>query len=266
MQITIIASPQADHQKRAARALKSGFDARGHVANVAQPRMPISTRHVACWGWRRGRELRAHGHDVLVIEHGYIGDRSEWLSLGWNGLNNRATFAEIDDPSRFNTHFADYLQPENPNGDYVLLIGQVDGDMSLQGQGLQDWYVDMAFRAESYYGLPVRFRPHPVSVQRNQVAEVDGAEVLHGELDEAITGAAVVVTYNSNTGVESVLAGKQTIAFDKGSMARDVSGHDIGETSNGDRELWAHRLAWKQWRHDEIASGEAVEVILHAAG
>ncbi len=43
----------------------------------------------------------------------------------------------------------------------------------------------------------------------------------------ALAGARAVITFNSNTGVEAVLAGKPTVAIDEGSMAWPVTAHEI---------------------------------------
>lgn len=208
----------------------------------------IRTQHVACWGWRLGSVLRANGHEVLVMERGYLGDRFSWTSLAWNGLNNRGTAPVIDDPRRFNKHFA--LEPVRPGSDYVLIVGQVPGDMALMGRDLHPWYCLKAREAlES--GHKVVFRPHPLAGRRGPVRDVPGAITDKGELHASLAGAIKVVTFNSNTGVDAVVAGKVATCEDEGSMIYGM----------GDREQWAHRLAWRQWRMEEISSGFALEKV-----
>lgn len=71
-----------------------------------------------------------------------------------------------------------------------------------------------------------------------------------------------VVTFNSNTGVEASFAGVPTIATDIGSMAYEVASHSVAEMlRRPDRETWAARLAWKQWRREEMASGYCWETV-----
>jgi hypothetical protein len=232
------------HQKAHADALARGFAAHGVTVKTGYP----ATKHVACWGWRQGKPLRERGHEVLVLERGYIGDRFAWTSLAWNGLNNRGTVPRIplDGGERFDRHHAGLLKPWNPQGEYVLVIGQVPGDAALQGRDLSGWYAEQAAKD---WGLPVYFRPHPLAHRRGPVRPVPGAPFKNGPLPDALQGAAWVVTFNSNTGVESYLAGKPTHVDDEGSMAWGVT----------NREQWAHRLAWRQWTMDEIASGVAWE-------
>jgi hypothetical protein len=259
-ELTIYAA-RAPHQSAHAQALAAGLRVHGIAARIERPEAPSRTAFVACWGWRYGQALRARGHEVLVMERGYVGDRFRWTSLGWNGLNGRATFRTPDDPARFTAHHAPLLRPWKSGGDYVLLIGQVPGDASLGGMDLSRWYEETAAHAARAYGLPVRFRPHPMAVQRGAARPVHAAPTLGGTLDEALAGAAIVVTFNSNTGVDAVLAGVPTVAADCGAMAWPMAGRRIGDRWTLDRADWAARLAWCQWDMSEIASGLAWETV-----
>lgn len=257
-ELTIYAA-SATHQAQHAQALAAGLEVHGIKTLRTTYGAPSKTKHVACWGWRVGRHLRHAGHEVLVMERGYLGDRFAWTSLGWNGLNGRAVFYPKDDPQRFESHFR--MAPWKDGGKYALLIGQVPGDASLAGMNLSRWYEDAATQATKVYGLPVRFRQHPMAAKRNIRQRVMGAEPINGTLDNSMAGAAVCVTYNSNTAVDAVIAGVPTVACDKGTMAAPVCASKIGEIRKPDRDQWAHRLAWCQWTMDEIKSGEAWEAV-----
>lgn len=242
-------NPRTQHQREHREAVDSGFKAIG----FDHPNL------ICCWGWRGGRRWYQRGREVLVLERGYIGDRFKFSSVGLNGLNGRATFgpSQDDGGARFQK-FGVPLEPWNPSGEYVLLVGQVPGDAALQGQNLTPWYMQTAKAAAALYGLPVRFRKHP----RERFARtVPGTYADTGTLRDALSGAAVVVTFNSNTGVEAMLAGKPTVAVDEGAMAWPVAAHALGEDANPDRQAWAYDLAWKQWAVEEIASGEALRGI-----
>lgn len=258
---TILARQHSDHQESHAAALADGMRAHGIPVELVYNLEHVRTDHVACWGWRSGSQLRAQGREVLVMERGYMGDRFAWTSLGWNGLNNRANFGIRDDGAeRFRKHFGHLLKPWNSAGDYVLLIGQVPGDMSLQGRDLAPWYAKQAARAAALYKLPVRFRQHPEAVRRGMRQDVPGTVGMGGDLQSALSAAAVVITFNSNAGVDAVMAGKLTVAMDHGSMALPVALADLPERMHcefREREGWAERLAWCQWTMDEIRSGEA---------
>lgn len=255
MDFTVIGNPRAAHQLSHQQALSAGLRKHGlQVAEVANENQ-VRTHRVACWGWRIGKRLRDAGHSVLVMERGYIGDRFAWTSLGWNGLNNRATVPPVPDDGgkRFNKNHAALLKPWQPHGDYVLIMGQVPGDASLQGLDLKPWYASQADSIAKTYGCEVAFRPHPLASMRGGSSKVPGAVTMTGDLEQALSGAVMVVTFNSNSGVDALLMGKPTTVADEGGMAYGIT-QEL-------RESWAHRLAWRQWSLEEITAGFALDYV-----
>lgn len=259
LNITVLA--RSLHSQACAQAVAHGVRAKGGVATVLDLNTDItavSTKHVAVWGWRRGKVLREKGHEVLVMERGYIGDRFAWYSLGWNGLNGRADFHGVqeDDGARFKSMAK--LKPWRASaGRYSLLIGQVPGDMSLQGRDLSAWYIAAAVTARAAYDMPVLFREHPECIKRGLNRNPGYTDKCKAkDLSEALADAHVVMTYNSNTGVDALLAGiPVTVADPTGSMAHPIAGTHVAERKMPPREAWASRLAWKQWSLTEIARG-----------
>lgn len=264
MRMTVIASHGSPHQIRHQEVMCEGLRALGHEPIPMHHGTP-STEAVACWGWRKGAQLRELGHSILVLERGYLGDRFSWTSLAWNGLNGRGTFALAPDDggARFREHFGPLVPWRTNNYEgYVLIVGQVPGDASLQGRDLEPWYADMADRALKLGFEPV-FRQHPVAAKAGLRQGPRGIRKDTGSLAEALAGAAQVVTYNSNTGVDAAVAGVPVYVDNEGSMAWPVGGQLVGDTEHApDREAWAQKLAWRQWRLEEIASGEALKGLL----
>lgn len=207
------------------------------------------------WGWRLGQRFRMLGHNVLVMERGYVGDRFYWTSLGWNGLNGRAVFPE---PQHAERKLPVAMVPwrEKPGG-YALIMGQVLSDMAVRNVNLLRWCKQvMTYFQER--GWAVRFRPHP----RASYTRLRIPASTTGSLAEDLEGAAFVVTWNSNSGVDAVMAGVPTIAMDLGSMAWEVASHTLTDPiTMPDRTGWANRLAWKQWSPDELESGLAWSVV-----
>lgn len=261
MRFTVIAKPGAAHQVEHQHALMQGLAAHG-IEAIRGYGGPVTTSHVACWGWRHGRRLRAEGREVLVMERGYLGDRFAWTSLGWNGLNGFAEFQEYpyDGGARFDAHYS--LKPWNRDGRYALLMGQVPGDASLRGIDLSKWYADAAMKANNAYEMPVLFREHPMALRKGINRTPRMTEPSRGTLVDALAGAAVVITFNSNSAVDAVCAGIPAVAMDQGSMAWPVAAHRIGDLATPDRTRWAHRLAWCQWSMDEIRTGAALTGLL----
>jgi hypothetical protein len=258
----IVANESLPHQASWGGAFGEGLKRHGWFVTHAP--VPQSCDLLVMWGvrqqpWITGQ--KAVGGEVCILERGYLADRFAWTSVSFGGgLNGRGTFRGLHhDGSRWERHFAHLMRPWRkwiwPTAGYALLIGQVPGDNSLRGVDIDAWYRATAAEA-ARKGSPVRFRPHPMALQRGILRGVDGVPTLGGSLEDALAGADVVLTFNSNTAVESVLAGVPTVAFDEGSMAWPVTGHAVGEIITPDRTPWTHWLAWCQWTMDEMRSGD----------
>jgi hypothetical protein len=233
--------------------VQGGLEKRG--VKVHQCGSSISTKHVICWGWRKGEELRRKGHEVLVFERGYLGDRFKWTSIGWNGLNNRADFKLPDKVTgeRFKKNFE--MKPWQPDGDLIIIMGQIMGDMSLQGKNLTGFYNELGKSLKKKHGKQVVFRPHPHAKAGRGNFKPD-LPVFDGNLEDALKRAYLVVTYNSNSAVDAVINGIPALSFDIGSMAYDVTGHSASERIKPERQWWADILAHCQWTPEEIANGD----------
>ena len=177
-----------------------------------------------------------------------------WTSCGFNGLNGNADFQNADSPTdRWRPHIKRMEPWRTDAGDYILIMGQVAGDASIQDVDINEWYRDVYAEAKSAFNLPIYFRPHPLSRREVPFPNIN---LLSGDLKTSISNAHLVVTYNSNSGVDSILAGVPTVAYDKGSMARGVAMHEIESvTVMPGRQQWANDLAYCQWTMDEIKDG-----------
>jgi hypothetical protein len=111
------------------------------------------------------------------------------------------------------------------------------------------------------------FRPHPRAVDRGMVQSPRHTErSVEPDLLKAMDAAHVVITYNSNSAVDAVIAGVPAITMDLGAMSYPVTGHSIDQRIMPDREEWAAKLAWKQWREEEISSGYALKTLFAVKG
>lgn len=246
--VAVIALPLMAHQVQWCGAMANGI--RRHGCKVTMATAPVAgVDATVCWGWRVGRQVEG---DVLVLERGYVGDRlTAWASAGWNGLNGRARFAAINDGgARWRAHFADVMRPwraDQPG--LALVIGQVPGDQALDGIDHGAWCARMISLLDGM-GYAVRFRPHPMVRDCGRT------------LQEDLAAAELVVTWNSNTGVDAALAGVPVVAMDEGAIAWDVAAHGLDDAPiRPDRTAWAHNLAWRQWRIEELEDGTAWEAL-----
>jgi hypothetical protein len=244
------------------RTLLSSF---AHSVNVAGDHADVAKRSevprlgsvdaIACWGWRQGSAYRKLGFNVLVFERGFVADRFHWTSVGLNGLNGRATFSKVDDGGkRWDEHFAPLMRPwREPADGYTLLMGQVPSDTAVREVSFVEWLHTTA-RTLASNGERVAYRAHPLAPQ----VRCPNTALLRGDINKALSGARRVVTYNSNSGVDSIMAGVPTVAVDQGSMAYPVATHaPLDEPITPDRTEWAHAIAWAQWLPKEFETGEA---------
>lgn len=262
MKIAFVASPSAKHQVETAQMLCIGVAAHGDVVtlfpsvDVCLPE--IDQYDVVClWGWRKGEYFRPY-KNVLVMERAYLADRFHWVSLGWNGLNGYASWPECFDPNRWQEHFAHLMRPwrKNPDG-YALVLGQVTTDMSVRRINYGAWVRQITEDAQSL-GYRVLYRPHP----KQPHVVPSRMEILGGTLEQALAGARFTVSYNSNSGVDSVMAGVPAVILDKGGMAWDMASHNLAEPELcPDREEWGRQLACKQWLPEELKSGAAWNIL-----
>jgi hypothetical protein len=192
------------------------------------------------------------------MERGFI-QRMDWTSLGWDGLNGRAQWnVAADSGQRFDTNFGHLIGDWCRSDGYALIIGQVKGDAALVNVDIDRWY-EQAVKAMFARGFEeVRIREHPVAIQQRKRLLTCQEFLIEGSLEEALSGAAVVVTYNSNTGVDAALAGIPVIACDHGSMAWPIAAQSLNaEVVTPDRRQWCIDLSWRQWTLDELSSGFA---------
>ena len=237
------------------KAISAGLKRHGVSVDVRPPGNPAPCDLAVVWGVRKAREMES-GRRALVLERGYVGDRmGMWTSVGFDGLNGRADFRNAGmDSARWDRLFAPYMSEgfEEGSGDYVLVMGQVDGDAALRGMSVERWARSVVAEIRRH-GLPVRFRPHPKGRPVNA-----GCEVAGGSLSEALGRAMWAVTYNSNSGVDAILQGVPAVSMDPGSMVWSVTGRTSYQAPpQPDRSVWASEIAWTQWSLEEIRRGDA---------
>ncbi|MCD4511773.1 hypothetical protein LQT97_11035 [Brucella pseudogrignonensis] len=241
----------------ASDALRQGMQSTG-IQTLVGPKWRPSYADIAIvWSWKQPRiieDAQQANRLLIVMERGFLQPRFEWVSLALNGFNDRGYFPPgNDNGERWRRHFSHHLRPWQERKGYVLLIGQVPGDASLNGTNIISWAqsrTDMLRRA----GHKVVYRPHPQA----DTATPDGAACSRRDLKSDLSGATFVVTYSSTTAVEAILEGVPACVEDAGSVAYPMASHHIDEPlRRPDRTQWCHDLAWRQWTLEELRDGSA---------
>jgi len=118
-----------------------------------------------------------------------------------------------------------------------------------------NWYSTIAKEAKRVFGLPVKFRPHPLA---RQTVKGQNLDVIGGTLMDAFKNAHCAITWNSNSAVEAAINGLPVFVFDEGSMAWAVAGHQLRlDLFRPERDVWLRHLAYCQWTVEELENGEA---------
>lgn len=279
------------------KALGRGLERHGWEVYAGDHRSFSGADLVVQWNIRKGELIKqtlTEGGEACVLETSYLEPRREYCSLGFGyGINNRLRhYGPFDDGSRWERLFQERMKPWRVReSGPVIIMGQTPGDMALMEHvNFFDW-VARTYNALIEMGHDVKFRPHPNvgphllrrhgmrawKWQRNVVhadeealyrglhkALEEGMEVQTGgqTLSEALDTAKFSVTFNSNSGVDSVLAGCPAYAEDIGSMAFDMTSRELGAIVTPDREAWTRWLSWCQWSREELESGEAWEHVV----
>lgn len=198
------------------------------------------------------RDYRAVGVPVFVIDYGYLkrcNHAYEWRTGHWqvslNGLNQLPDWE--CDSSRFDALGIEIADCGGDQNGYVLLCVQTTGDAShgMSEKELQAWANEQRQR---WPGLLIR--PHPLQEHLTYGLPVCPAKTLA----DALTGARLMVTGNSNSGHEALIAGVPVLSTVTGAAWHSLSATELPSFER--RLKHFHRCAWGQWTWAEFRTGE----------
>ena len=188
---------------------------------------------------------------------GYINrgwDDNAYYSFGIGGINGRADFFNQNSPDdrrkelnvEVPRNVAKYHGYKNK-----LIVGQVTRDASVQHHDHAQWIRDML---KKYPDAVYREHPlqgHPVSgIGKKCSCDTLGKTIKKHEIGE-------VITFNSNSGVMSLLMGIPTVSMDQGSMTYDITSHDPDNVywpQYKKLEQWLNNLCYAQWKPSEFST------------
>jgi len=224
----------------------------------------------------------------LVVEEGAFRQFPNYKRIGWtsykNGIGNFNN-KNVDNSrwKRFckdtNLSIKDWHSP----GDNILIMGQLEGDSSLIEMydagynSFSEYVLEKIYEIRQYTDRPIVIRPHPKTVNSfNSIVEKikdlknisisknfsnDSKDLINGGagLNRDFKKAYCVVTYSSNSAVESVCKGIPTFALSPTSSAYDVSHNNLSQIENLDYNKkisnWCNSIAYTIWNDDEIKRG-----------
>jgi len=240
--------------------------------------------------------IKNTGRPYLVCElsafrqNSYLGDPDNWyFTLGWFHFLRQGFFnnnnSGKDRWRRIQEQQSIELKPwrtEVRNNDYALICLQKATDSTLipmhETHGkYRHWLMLVINQIRNLHpDLPIVIRPHlrtKVGSYRDIIGYIQGVTLsktwedrrFHegGKgLQEDLSGARFVVSYNSNVLTQAVLEGIPSICWDMRSAASpaclDPSQlSNLEHVYNIDRTQWLHNLGYTQWTRREIRDGQA---------
>lgn len=271
MRVTVHMDPIHTHHKEYGDLFVAGLAKHGIKAHVQRAFIPTDCNVAVIWGrHKRAQAVIDHqlkrGHDVIVLERGFFGDRlNDCTSVSLlDGGESVLWFNNQDSPSDRYDQNKDMMKPWKPGKKYVMVMGQHPNDVAVDSIDIREWVYDQLVALKKA-GHKVMYRPNPVDKGRQKVPA--NTMVDYGALVDSLKDAKCVVTYNSTSGVDALLAGIPVIAMNEKSMVYSVAGHDLDylkpkKIKEPEREQWAHNLAYCQWSKEELENGSAFAHIM----
>jgi hypothetical protein len=222
------------------------------VFGVYKKQIPISQGRGRVIAKQQIRNLK-----TIVLETGYVNRGSgedKHYAAGLNGLNGRADFKNKGMPYD-RSSLLPPMKPWRGSGEHVILCGQVPWDAAVDFTNHVKWLIETAAVLQLLTKRSIVFRPHPLAKLPNLTDCIYSTKPLIEDLQNA----HVCVTFNSNSGVESIINGIPVYAFDIGSMVYQVSNKlwtELECPRMPDRTQWYNDLAYTQWLPSEMAEGK----------
>lgn len=247
--------------------------------NLLKPKFFDSDRHKAY------QFILNSQKPFLVSESPAFREYPRYSRLGWYSYKwSDGLFGNLNSPSdRWNLfqqntgiRFNDWNSP----GDYILIMGQKEGDSSLNKlyekyETFYKWVEDIIKEIRKYSDRKIIIRPHPrnlnsgIRLAKNLSKKFKNISVNENVKSNGISGgdnlnqdllnAYCVITYNSLSAVEAVTRGIPTFAFDDGSMIWPIAHKDIATIENLKYDIditqWCYDIAYTQWTIEENRKG-----------
>jgi hypothetical protein len=167
-------------------------------------------------------QCQKRGYPLITVGRALFGSRFDMVAIGWDDFNGAADFC-------------------------------LEDEMPADRWEKHGWHIPFSVRQRARFMkegflLVCGWKPAPPAGQ--------------DEIIKVLREAFVCISYDSIAGCDAVLNGIPSITYGDNAMAYDVSWHSWTEFERGvttpkmEVEPWAHRLAYCQWSHAEIAAGD----------
>lgn len=209
---------------------------------------------------------RKNQRPVIVIEVGALQRGFTWR-FSANGINRTAIWPTVGNENRAKKFAIELKAPTV--GSHVLICMQQR--RSEQWHGMPNpkiWLQAQIQMISAQCSLPIIVRTHPrepitlnditgVTIQKPKFLSNDSTD-----FEKILANCQLVVSHNSNPGIEAVIAGKRVFC-DSSSLAWPMSVAQWDQNIP-DRSSWFHNITHSEWSVEELASGEPWFRLRHA--
>jgi len=241
-------------------AFEAGFKRLGYTI-VSQLNEPRAGDVMCSWNLtameRVASRFKAAGGSVVVAENAYLtpAGRTQMYAISRDGHCGSGRFpAPANDASRWG-ELGVTCKPWREHGGHILVAAQ-RGIGAKNMASPPNWHKQIAEKLQRATKRPVRVREHP------------GRHSGSRPLAEDLRGAWAVVVWSSTVGVWALTEGIPVFYAAPhwicSSAAVPLAKADIESPlcSYIERDRALARLAWGQWTHEEIATGEPLRRVL----
>lgn len=206
------------------------------------------------------RDYRALNKPVILIDLGYWQRREGGSLTGYHkvSVNARHPTAYF----RARPHAADRFRklgvPVRPwtSGQHVLVCGMSAKSAEVEGFRPEEWENGVITTLRALTDRPIFYRPKPSWADARPIPGTRFCPEPE-EVTPYLADCHAIVTHHSNTAIDGLMAGIPSFCWD--GVAAQLSLQDLHRIERPHqpegRDLFAHDLAYAQWRPDEMRNG-----------
>lgn len=267
MKISLFPNSSARNSKPVLDAFANASRHRGHHVHINSLDCDVAVIWSQLWAGRMAPNHAVFQHyisknrPVIFLEIGVIDRGRTWRLMPYN--MHYQPIRNQDHVRAANMGLT--LAPWRLSGDAIMLCLQ--RTESLQWQGMPDvktWVSRTVHELRQYTDRPILIRPHPRQSWTDRVpgTEVVAATKLPDTYDsfnmrQALDNIWAVINWNSNPGIEAVLAGIPAFVgcTSRAAPVANLKWQRIENPLMPDRQQWLNDLAWTEWSLEEIDQG-----------
>jgi hypothetical protein len=272
MRFSIFDNFGAKNSRPVFRAFEEALARRNQVIVKHDMMADVAVIWSVLWEGRMRKNLdvwnhyRGLGLPVVVLEVGGLFRGRTWR-IGINGVNRRGLVTTDYMPADRYLQMDIKMDPWKGNGEHIVIATQRQNSQQWSGMPpTSEWVQQTVTKIRQYSQRPILIRWHPR--ERMDIGYLGpDVRIQHPtrlsdtydsyDFRDSIKDAWAVVNWNSNPGIESVLAGVPVFTGPS-SLAAPVGNSDLANIESPimpERQQWINDVCYTEWTLEEIQAG-----------